>query len=221
MSGAVLVKSYPPPAICEKEILRYAGCREADAEMMALLQECMAEVKDRLSYKVCYREFAVTIEDTLCHFGSFTLISKKLAANLQGCERVILFAATIGVEIDRLIARYGRLSPVKALLFQAIGAERIEALCDLFCEELAQEQGIGFKPRFSPGYGDLSLDAQREVFGALDCARQIGLSLTDSLLMTPSKSVTAIVGITESKKEKPHAKCSMCDKKDCTFRGYV
>lgn len=221
MSGTVLVKTYPPPAVCEKEILRYAGCREADAEMTALMQECMAEVRGKLTYKVCYRRLPVTVEGDCSDFRIFTLTSEKLAANLQGCHEVVLFAATIGVEIDRLIARYGRLSPVKALLFQAIGAERIEALCDAFCEELAKEQGIGFKPRFSPGYGDLSLDAQREVFGALDCARQIGLSLTDSLLMTPSKSVTAFAGITESTNEKLHAKCSMCDKKDCTFRGNV
>lgn len=221
MSGAVLVKRYPPPAVCEKEILRYVGCREADAETAVLMRDCMTEIADKLTYKVCYRILTVAVQGDCCDFGIFTLTSKKLAANLQGCERIILFAATIGIEIDRLIARYGRLSPVKALMFQSIGAERIEALCDAFCEDMAQEQGIGLKPRFSPGYGDLSLDAQRKVFNALDCARQIGLSLTDSLLMTPSKSVTAFAGITEARIEKLHAKCSMCEKKDCTFRGNV
>lgn len=221
MSGVVLVKSYPPPAVCEKEILRYAGCREADAETMKLLQECMAEAKDKLSYRVCYRVLQTTVEGDVCDFGIFSLTSGKLAANLQGCDRVILFAATVGVEIDRLIARYGRLSPAKALLFQAIGAERIEALCDTFCEDMEKEQGIGFRPRFSPGYGDLSLDAQRKVFGALDCTRQIGISLTDSLLMTPSKSVTAFAGVTERKSEDKRTKCSLCDKKDCILRGNV
>ena len=51
-----------------------------------------------------------------------------------------------------------------------------------------------FKPRFSPGYGDLSLEVQKEIFSLLDCPRKIGVSLGDSLLMTPSKSVTAIIG---------------------------
>lgn len=221
MSGAVLVKNYSQPPVCEKEILRYAGCREADGEMTALIQKCMAEVKNKLTYKVCYRVLPVAVQGACCDFGTFTLTSEKLAANLRGCREVILFAATIGVEIDRLIARYGRLSPVKALIFQAIGAERIEALCDAFCADMAKEQGIGFKPRFSPGYGDLSLTAQKDVFAALDCARQIGLTLTDSLLMTPSKSVTAFAGVTESKNEDKHVKCSICDKKDCIFRGNI
>lgn len=221
MSAGVLVKNYSQPPVCEKEILRYAGCRNEDAKTVALMRECIAEVRGKLTYKVCYRVLPVAVQGACCDFGTFMLTSEKLAANLRGCREVLLFAATIGVEIDRLIARYGRLSPVKALLFQAIGAERIEALCDTFCADMAQEQGIGFKPRFSPGYGDLSLNAQREVFATLDCARQIGLSLTDSLLMTPSKSVTAFAGITEPKNEKLHHKCSLCDNKDCTFRGNI
>ena len=65
--------------------------------------------------------------------------SQGLCRNLQGCDKVILFAATVGLAPDRLIARYGRLSPTKALCMQAIGAERIESLCDAFCDELAAD----------------------------------------------------------------------------------
>lgn len=221
MSGTVLVKSFSQPPFCEKEILCYAGCHAADVDTMELLHTCIEEAEGKLSYKVCYRELPISVQGAVCDFGVFSLTSEKLASNLKGCERVIVFAATIGVEIDRLIAKYGRLSPVKALLFQAIGAERIEALCDTFCEELAEERGIGFKPRFSPGYGGLPLQTQKELFSVLDCTRQIGLSLTDSLLMTPSKSVTAFAGITDLAEKKKHIKCSICDKIDCTFRGKV
>jgi cobalamin-dependent methionine synthase I len=112
--------------------------------------------------------------------------SGSLARFLEGSERVTVFAATVGLGVDRLINRYVSVSPVKALLFQAIGAERIEALCENFCKEL------GLKKRFSPGYGDFALAAQREIFSLLGCEKRIGLSLTDSLLMTPTKSVTAI-----------------------------
>ena len=78
--------------------------------------------------------------------------SKSLALNLQKCEEIILFAATVGLEMDRLIAR-SRLSPVRHLMMQAIGAERVESLCDCFEEQLAQS--LVLRPRFSPGYGDL------------------------------------------------------------------
>ena len=80
-------------------------------------------------------------------------------------------------------------------MFQAIGAERIEAVCDCFCDEIKKEFVCSLKPRFSPGYGDLSLETQKQLFSILDCERQLGISLNSSLLMSPSKSVTAFVGL--------------------------
>lgn len=223
---SVITKTYPEPPICEKEILRYAGCKSSDEELLQLLRACVEEVRGKLSYKVCYRELPVTITEETCDFAYLTTQSQNLAKNLQGCKTAILFAATLGVEIDRLIARYGRISPSKALMFQAIGAERIEALCDIFCEDMAKEKGLDLKPRFSPGYGDLSLEIQKDICLILDCSKRIGLSLSDSLLMSPSKSVTAFVGLVESTNHlevtdgiKKTNKCAACEKTDCQYRG--
>lgn len=214
----ILSKTYIEPPFCEKEILRYAGCRGEREEISVLLKECIDEVKDKLVYKVCYRELSIkTVGDT-CDFEVFSVHSEKLARNLKGCEKVILFAATVGVEIDRLIGKYGRLSPTKALLFQAIGAERIEALCDAFCADIKKEYNTGLEPRFSPGYGDLPLSAQKNIFAVLDPERRIGLTLNSSLLMSPSKSVTAFVGLGSTEKTSSN-KCSLCEKTDCTLRG--
>ena len=205
----IVVKTYNEPQFCEKEILRYASCRNEDSEILALVRSCIDEVRRKLSYKVCYQEFDMPIETN----------SKMLLKNLENCSSVIIFAATIGVEIDRLIAKYGRISPSRALMMQAIGAERIEALCDEFCEDLKNERNVNLSPRFSPGYGDLSLEVQKDIFDILDCSRKIGISLNDSLLMSPSKSVTAFVGISNEKLKKVKNKCSLCDKMDCSFRG--
>jgi len=191
----VTTKTYTEPPICKKEILRYAGCKESDASVENLLTECLEEVLPRISYKVCYIELPLKITENICDFGCMKVESKDLVKNLQGCEMVILFSATIGVEIDRLIGKYGRISPSKAVMLQAIGAERIEALCDVLCEELERTFKKKLRPRFSPGYGDVPLETQREIFNILNCSKQIGLSLNDSLLMSPSKSVTAFVGI--------------------------
>ena len=199
MHSVIQTKTFNPPAICRNEILRYAGCKVSDSETDTLLNSCLNELKGKLIFKVCFCELSLTLNCDDCDFELFSLKSAKLASNLSGCGRVILFAATIGVEIDRLIAKYGRISPAKALMFQAIGAERIEALCDDFCDELVREYDSGLKPRFSPGYGDLPLECQKSIFSILDCGRKLGISLNDSLLISPSKSVTAVVGICPKK----------------------
>lgn len=196
----IITKTYEAPPIDEMEILRYAGYKVVNnvastaadpkvaPEVSALLAECLKELSGKLEYKVCYRLLPVNVQEEVCDFGVFKATSKNLAHFIGGSQKTILFAATIGVGIDRLITRYSSLSPAKALMFQAIGAERIEALCDAFCKE------IGVTRRFSPGYGDLSLFTQRDIFAVLECEKKIGITLNDSLLMSPSKSVTAFVG---------------------------
>lgn len=219
MNSVVLTKTYTAPPFCEKEILRYASCKSADSETQKLLTDCINEANDKLTYKVCYCELPVTVKDDICDFGTFKTRSQSLSKNLDGCDRVILFGTTVGVEIDRLIAKYGRISPARALMMQAIGAERIEALCDAFCADIQNTLSIGLKPRFSPGYDDLSLDTQKDIFALLDCSKHIGLTLNSSLLMSPSKSVTAIIGLTDKKENPTTNKCALCDSKDCDFRG--
>lgn len=190
-----MTKTYSEPPFSKKEILRYAGCKEAESGVAALLDSCLQEVQNRFVYKACYRSFAVTVSGEVCDLGGFKVQSKNLAANLKGCKKVYIFAATVGVEIDRLIHKYSRLSPARALMLQAIGAERIEALCNVVCAELAQQEKTALCPRFSPGYGDLPLAVQKDLFAVLECSKQIGLALNDSLLMSPTKSVTAFVGV--------------------------
>ena len=220
----VTTKTYTAPPISKKEILRYAGCinqSKVELEQIeSLLGECIEEILPRLSYKVCYEELPISITDEVCDFGCMQITSKDLAKNLYGCEKVFLFAATIGVEIDRLIAKYGHLSQVKAVLLQAIGAERIESLCDAFCNELQTQmdkEGLSLRPRFSPGYGDLSLDVQKDIFQILNCSKYIGLTLNESLLMSPSKSVTAFVGVGQECTTVKRG-CVNCDKQNCAYR---
>ena len=218
MNSVVVIRTYEAPALCKREILRYAGCKDADSEILALLESFVKEAGNKFTYRVCYRELPVRTDGDICDFEAFRLQSSQLASNLKGCKYVIVFAATVGVEIDRLIAKYSRLSPAKALMLQAIGTERIEALCNTFCADIARELHSGQRPRFSPGYGDLPLSAQKDIFAVLDCGKRIGLMLNDSLLMSPSKSVTAFVGIGGEKKPTQN-KCSACQLRDCTFRG--
>lgn len=198
MTSIVEKRSYPAPPIDRREILRYAGVNQASPEVEALMEECLCELAPKLRYDVCFCELPLAIHSTEIRLGGIAVSSADLAKNLRGCTRAILFAATVGIAPDRLILRYNRLSPARALFVQAIGAERIESLCDVLNGEVSAHyarKGARTRPRFSPGYGDLSLAVQKDIFSVLDCARKIGLTLNDSLLMTPTKSVTAIIGI--------------------------
>ena len=195
----VSTQTYDAPPYRLREILRYAKVRGDAPEIEALLKDCLRELEGQLTYRVCYAEFPIVPHADSLSLGFTDTDSLALRRNLDGCERLLLFAATVGIGIDRLIARHAPTSPTKALLFDAIGAERIEALCDAFCADTATKtaaQGYAVRPRFSPGYGDFPLDAQRKIFSVLDCPHHIGLTLNESLLMSPSKSVTALIGLT-------------------------
>ena len=147
---------------------------------------------------MCYIKTDISVCDDTLDFGFMQVRSKSALKNLENCDEAIVFAATVGIELDRAIAKYSALSQAKALILQAIGTERIESLCDMFCKEISAEMAAlnkGVKNRFSPGYGDFSIETQRDIFRILKPLNKMGVFLNESLLMSPSKSVTAIIGI--------------------------
>lgn len=221
MIRQVCSETFALPPGNRREILRYAGVRSDTPEILPLLEDVWEEVTPYLTGKVCWLECSIAESDGILDLGFLKTGSEALKRNLSGCDRAILFGATIGLFPDRLTARYGSISPVRALMVQAIGAERIEGLCDVFSEKIRREaeaSGLRTAPRFSPGYGDFPLSAQKDIFRALDCSRKIGLTLNDSLLMSPTKSVTAIIGIGPCAGPGPAHRCSSCSKADCAYR---
>lgn len=203
----VQVKIFDAPEVNRREILRYAGCRAETPEIAKMIDACLAEALPQLAYRVCWAEFDLPAE----------IASRDLRKNLSGCRRAAAFAATVGLGMDRLIAKYSRIAPSKAVIMQAIGAERIESLCDAF-EQSLRAKGHFLRPRFSPGYGDLPLSAQKAIFAALNCTHHIGLSLNESLLMSPTKSVTALIGLCGSEARNGAAGCAGCGLAQCQFR---
>lgn len=191
----VQIKTYNSLPVNTKEVLRYAGCKGDTSFPKSILRECIKDAIKSISYKVCFDVFDLSIKEDECDFGAFCVKSKSLAKNLTGCKKAAVFSATIGVGIDRLISKYSSVSPLKAMIFSAIGAEQIESLCDMFCEDIKSEYETEIKPRFSPGYGDFDLSNQKNIFSCLNCQKNIGLTLTDSMIMVPSKSVTAVMGL--------------------------
>ncbi len=198
MMRAVLTKSYSAPELKRDEIFRYMRVKNPDSDLERLVNECLSEALAEISYKVCYTELPIRHMGACIDLSFTKTESCSLSHALSGCASIVLFAATLGVGADRLIMRYSSRNPARALILDAIFTERIEALCDAFCSDIKAEKAKEGKktcPRFSAGYGDFPLEAQRAVFAALSPEKHIGLSLSETLLMTPTKSVTALIGI--------------------------
>ncbi|MBQ1187100.1 MAG: Vitamin B12 dependent methionine synthase activation subunit [Clostridia bacterium] len=178
----------------QNEILRYAKSG-TDKASLDILGECLSLAENAIAPSACYKILDLKISGDLCDFGEFSVISSQLAKNLACCQQVAVFGATIGAEFDRLLIKYSKISPTRAVFLQAIGAERVETLCDAVCQEIKQKTGKALRPRFSAGYGDLPLETQKDIFLYLGLEKWLGVTLNESLLMSPSKSVTAFVGI--------------------------
>ena len=202
----------------KKEVLRYCGYKgnSISEHEEGLIKSITEEIQAVLNCKVCYDRYDIHFEENSCIDLGFTKVySEKLCINLKDCEEIFLFTASVGTAVDRIIQKYSLISPSKSIIAQAVGAASIEKWCDMFCEELKKDNFL--RPRFSPGYGDLDIKTQKDIFSVLDCERKIGVTLTDGYLMVPTKSVSAIVGISKKECSCVLAGCEECNKK-CEFR---
>ena len=174
------------------------GTKEPDETVRTMAQTCLSQQQKGTVGRACYAYYPLQkIGKHALDLGFAQVTSMHLSRHLQECEGCILFAATIGAEVDRLIARDGLRHVAYPTIHHGVGAMLVEVYCDCLeqnLKQLLESEGYITVPRFSPGYGDLSLQLQTDVFRALQPHR-IGITLTDTLLMRPSKSVTAIIGI--------------------------
>lgn len=130
--------------------------------------------------------------------GSLELSSAKLWETLRGCRHAFLFCATLGTGVDALLRTCGHRSAADLVMAQAVATALIETYCDECAEKMREEpavKGEALRMRFSPGYGDLPLVVQKPLLAALDSVRRVGITLSEALLMMPSKSVSAIIGV--------------------------
>lgn len=183
-------------AIDRREALRYLGYSRSVEDMSGVegvIDGCEREVLAVQNLKAVYSLYDISRGDGL-DLGFAKTDSRDLEKYLSGCNKIALFAATAGAGIDRLIAKYNRISPARAAVTQALGAALVEEWCNTVHAQLTAQYGA-ITARFSCGYGDLPLTLQRDIFAALDVTKKIGVTLSDDCFMTPTKSVTTIVGI--------------------------
>lgn len=158
-----------------------------------LLKNCNQKVREAIDCRFCARRVGVSVSDGKVDLGFGEFFSKDLSAVLSGCDEAYIFAVTLGHGIDRLIARLSAVSASEGFIADALASAYAEAAADL-----AETRIMGnrvCRPRFSVGYGDLSLELQPRIVEYLNAGKLLGITLGKSLLMSPKKSITAIVGI--------------------------
>ncbi len=207
-----------------KEALRYMGYKRKDIlqdddtlkSTIESMKELESFVRPKYTYKVL--EISVEPENKTVDFSYFRVVSRNLSRNLKDCKRAVVFAATLGTQADLLIRRYAKSSITKSVIINACGSALIEQVCDDSQEEIRSIVGGYFRPRFSPGYGDFDLKHQTDIISLLDAQKAIGLTLSDTLILMPEKSVTAIMGISSKFDDCPLSGCEVCAKLDCEYR---
>ena len=208
--------------IREEEALRYLGAKgRADDATVALLKSAAARLEGCADPRHTALRVPLKAEGSLVSFGPFTADCPALATHIAHCKEASLFAATLGAEVDRAMARFMKLDVALAFAMQAAAASALECYCDDVCASLSaqcEREGLYLRPRFSPGYSGFSIEHQTDLLRALDAGRRIGLSETDTHMLTPLKSVTAVVGVTPAQQPCAQHKCALCPNLLCEYR---
>ncbi len=218
-----VVESYAIDSVDRSEVLRYLGY--AGQEMTAELEEriddgvgrCLSIGAPRGTWRIF--EMAgrgakgdgtpfVRLADT-----SLELLGSSMQEHMDGAVAVGVMAVTVGMAVERELRRLSLTDRVGQVVFDAAATtlvERAADACEASIVSAGHERGLFSNFRFSPGYGDMPMTTQPVLLQALDAQRQLGIALTDTLLMVPTKSVTAVVGLFEAVQPSTHASCAGC-----------
>ena len=201
-------------AINRAEVLRYLGNSRAEMteRMTFLLDECESEIIATATPKYLYK--------TVSLGESGLLVGESITRHMQNCENAVVICATLGAGVDKLIRTAQVTDMAKTVVLDAMASAAIEQVCNKLDGVIAeQNEGKFLTWRFSPGYGDYPIDLQKDFLTILDAPRKIGLCTNDNSILTPTKSVTAIMGVSDTPLEQKRRGCASCNMaKICKFR---
>lgn len=181
-----------------RETARYMGYKHGampTPEICELIDEAYTELCKVIQPKYIYKEFEFTRTKNSIIIDGVEFRSQKLLNHLKNSNSIILFGATLGTGADTLVRKYAVKDVAMTSIAHCVGASLIENLCDIACEELKNTIKGEHRPRFSPGYGGLDISSQADFFKLLPMNKQLGISLSDGFMMTPTKTVTAFIGV--------------------------
>ena len=197
------------------EALRYAGVGSpAPDELRREMEAIAGQLESKLRPRYTWQVFPIDrTEGDLKLRGSGVTLTGNLALKmLAQCDQAVLLACTAGSEFDALLRAGQARDMARAVLLDGCGSAWVEAVCDAAEREIAARfPDLFLTDRFSPGYGDLPLELQTPLCAALDAGRRVGIHVTGSLLLSPAKSVTAVIGLSERPQGARIRGCAHCN----------
>lgn len=214
--------------IDKNEVLRYLGYRDQKIEknLDDLIDRCMVEIVETAKPLHVYEVFSIeSSEEGIKVLGTNLILKGKAIYNhLKDARKCAIMASTLGIDVDNKIRILGKTDMTKSFILDACATDMIEKVCDSAEDEIkekAKSEGLKTNFRFSPGYGDLPINIQGEIISILNANRLIGLTTTESSIMIPRKSVTAIIGFLDVDIEvnKKIRTCDSCNlNSTCKFK---
>ena len=206
-----------------REALRYLGVRgEPEAELLRIMSALADRLAARVTPHSVWRVFPVSVTaDGAALDGAGLVLPGELAVKtLAPCSRAAVFLCTLGAGFETLFRAEQARGMDRAVMLDALGSAYVETGCDAAEAEIAARfPGEYLTDRFSPGYGGLPLSLQPDICALLDARRRLGVQVTDSFLMVPSKSVTAVVGLADTPQPARVRGCGVCSLREhCPYR---
>lgn len=207
-----------------KEARHFLGIKDGvtDAELDNKILDTLKEISEKFPARQYYRLFDLKKHSVGFELSGTGLILEGDTAEkmLCDCQKIAVFAVTLGSTFDSYLRRLQAMDLSKAFIADACAG----ALAEKACDELQDKIKKAVKPRFitdrfSPGYGDLPLEIQKNVSDILNLSRILGIHVDETYTMNPLKSVTAFIGISDTAQGAKIRGCEYCTLKDsCTLR---
>lgn len=208
----------------EKEVYRYLGYKGATPDEQTLndIEFARNILEKEVKFKAVYKVFDIKKEEDVKVLGTnLVLLGKDIKSLLLECERCVLMAVTLGQGVDNLLRKLQVTNLNQAIVTDFCASSMIEELCNQFEKQIRDkfDETIFFTDRFSAGYGDLPLNIQRNFCDVLDAQKKAGLSVSNSGILIPRKSITAIIGLANTPQRMKIKGCGFCSfVKDCEYR---
>ena len=209
-------------AIPVSEALRYLGAAGAGEDLRCLAENVAGELERKVHPRFVWKSFRIRREagEAVLPEAGIRLPGRLAENVLAECDTAVLLACTLGAVFDALLLATEARDMARASVLDACGSAWTEAVCDEAEQEIARRFPALYRTdRFSPGYGDLPLSLQPDIISVLNAGKTLGITVNASFLLTPAKSVTAILGLSEKPQGARIRGCAFCALQgSCAYR---